>query len=29
MAGPESLDPFSSPRAMLGAELRHAREKKG
>ncbi|WP_406200915.1 MULTISPECIES: Scr1 family TA system antitoxin-like transcriptional regulator [unclassified Streptomyces] len=29
MPGPKDLDPFSSPRALLGAELRHAREKKG
>ncbi|OIK04028.1 helix-turn-helix domain-containing protein [Streptomyces monashensis] len=29
MAGPKDLDPSSSPRAMLGAELRHARERKG
>ncbi|GHH30653.1 helix-turn-helix domain-containing protein [Streptomyces lanatus] len=29
MPGPKDLDPSSSPRAMLGAELRHAREKKG
>ncbi|MFF9477986.1 helix-turn-helix domain-containing protein [Streptomyces sp. NPDC014733] len=27
MAGPKRLDPSSSPRAMLGAELRHQREK--
>ncbi|WP_371670632.1 helix-turn-helix transcriptional regulator [Streptomyces sp. NBC_00289] len=29
MAGPKDLDPSSSPRALLGAELRHAREKTG
>lgn len=29
MAGPKNLDPSSSPRALLGAELRHARERKG
>ncbi|MDX2544955.1 helix-turn-helix transcriptional regulator [Streptomyces sp. WI04-05B] len=29
MAGPKDLDPSSSPRAMIGAELRHARERKG
>ncbi|MEU8971815.1 helix-turn-helix transcriptional regulator [Streptomyces monashensis] len=29
MAGPKDLDPSSSPRALLGAELRHAREQKG
>ncbi|MFF8026358.1 Scr1 family TA system antitoxin-like transcriptional regulator [Streptomyces sp. NPDC007896] len=29
MAGPKDLDPSSSPRALLGAELRHAREKEG
>ncbi|MEV0223729.1 helix-turn-helix transcriptional regulator [Streptomyces sp. NPDC050704] len=29
MAGPKDLDPSSSPRALLGSELRHAREKKG
>ncbi|WP_210577861.1 helix-turn-helix transcriptional regulator [Streptomyces sp. GESEQ-4] len=29
MAGPRDLDPSSSPRALLGAELRHAREKAG
>lgn len=29
MPGPKDLDPSSSPRALLGAELRHAREKKG
>ncbi|TVZ97713.1 helix-turn-helix transcriptional regulator [Streptomyces sp. BK340] len=29
MAGPKDLDPSSSPRALLGAELRHARERKG
>lgn len=29
MPGPKSLDPSSSPRAMLGAELRHQREKAG
>ncbi|MFK0112883.1 Scr1 family TA system antitoxin-like transcriptional regulator [Streptomyces sp. NPDC091217] len=29
MAGPRDLDPSSSPRALLGAELRHARERKG
>ncbi|MFF7842792.1 helix-turn-helix domain-containing protein [Streptomyces ossamyceticus] len=27
MPGPRDLDPSSSPRALLGAELRHAREK--
>jgi transcriptional regulator with XRE-family HTH domain len=27
MSGPKRLDPSSSPRAMLGAELRHKREK--
>lgn len=26
MPGPKHLDPSSSPRALLGAELRHARE---
>ncbi|MFK0169133.1 Scr1 family TA system antitoxin-like transcriptional regulator [Streptomyces sp. NPDC090306] len=29
MPGPKNLDPSSSPRALLGAELRHAREKAG
>ncbi|MFF4550994.1 Scr1 family TA system antitoxin-like transcriptional regulator [Streptomyces sp. NPDC001406] len=29
MAGPNDLDPSSSPRALLGAELRHARERMG
>ncbi|MEV0182558.1 helix-turn-helix transcriptional regulator [Streptomyces sp. NPDC050625] len=29
MAGPKDLDPSSSPRALLGAELRHARERRG
>ncbi|MFI1483184.1 Scr1 family TA system antitoxin-like transcriptional regulator [Streptomyces sp. NPDC020747] len=29
MAGPKDLDPSSSPRALIGAELRHARERKG
>lgn len=29
MSGPKNLDPSSSPRALLGAELRHAREKAG
>lgn len=29
MPGPKDLDPSSSPRALLGAELRHAREKGG
>lgn len=29
MPGPKDLDPSSSPRAMMGAELRHAREKSG
>ncbi|WP_371791710.1 helix-turn-helix transcriptional regulator [Streptomyces sp. NBC_01471] len=29
MPGPKNLDPSSSPRALLGAELRYAREKAG
>ncbi|MFG2627993.1 helix-turn-helix domain-containing protein [Streptomyces sp. NPDC048473] len=29
MPGPKKLDPSSSPRALLGAELRHRREGKG
>ncbi|WP_330339209.1 helix-turn-helix domain-containing protein [Streptomyces sp. NBC_00557] len=29
MPGPKDLDPSSSPRALLGAELRHARERNG
>ncbi|MFJ3663815.1 helix-turn-helix domain-containing protein [Streptomyces sp. NPDC090119] len=29
MPGPKDLDPSSSPRAMIGAELRHARQRKG
>ncbi|KOU68902.1 XRE family transcriptional regulator [Streptomyces sp. MMG1533] len=29
MPGPKDLDPSSSPRALLGAEIRHAREKAG
>ncbi|MGW7252840.1 helix-turn-helix domain-containing protein [Streptomyces sp. NPDC054834] len=29
MPGPKDLDPSSSPRALLGAELRHLRERKG
>ncbi|MGQ4381982.1 helix-turn-helix domain-containing protein [Streptomyces sp. SAS_270] len=29
MPGPKDLDPSSSPRALIGAELRHAREKAG
>jgi transcriptional regulator with XRE-family HTH domain len=29
MSGPKDLDPSSSPRAMIGAELRHARQKAG
>ncbi|MFD9430526.1 Scr1 family TA system antitoxin-like transcriptional regulator [Streptomyces sp. NPDC060002] len=28
MSGPKDLDPSSSPRSLLGAELRHARERK-
>lgn len=29
MPGPKNLDPSSSPRALLGAELRYARERAG
>ncbi|WP_151480107.1 helix-turn-helix domain-containing protein [Streptomyces albicerus] len=29
MPGPKDLDPSSSPRALIGSELRHARERKG
>lgn len=29
MPGPKDLDPSTSPRALLGAELRHARQKAG
>ncbi|MFE5919753.1 helix-turn-helix domain-containing protein [Streptomyces sp. NPDC056468] len=29
MPGPKDLDPSSSPRALLGAELRHVRERRG
>ncbi|MHA5048656.1 helix-turn-helix domain-containing protein [Streptomyces sp. SD15] len=29
MPGPKDLDPSASPRAMMGAELRHARERVG
>lgn len=29
MPGPRKLDPSSSPRALLGAELRHRREDAG
>ena len=29
MPGPKDLDPSASPRAMIGAELRHARENAG
>ncbi|TWG04779.1 helix-turn-helix protein [Streptomyces brevispora] len=29
MPGPRKLDPSSSPRALLGAELRHRREEAG
>ncbi|MEU2156510.1 helix-turn-helix transcriptional regulator [Streptomyces sp. NPDC019396] len=29
MPGPKCLDPFASPRALIGSELRHARERAG